>query len=168
MQARVIIMGVAGCGKSSVGAALAEALGALYEDGDDLHPQSNIDKMSAGIPLGDADRAPWLDQIGARLGAADRPLMIGCSALKRIYRDRIRAAARGPVYFLHLAGARSVIEGRMSAREGHFMPVSLLDSQFADLEPLGGDEDGIAVDIDQPLEDVVTEAARALTQGRAR
>jgi carbohydrate kinase (thermoresistant glucokinase family) len=167
MQNRVIIMGVAGCGKSSVGAALSDALGAAYEDGDDLHPQTNIDKMSAGIALNDADRAPWLDQIGARLGAADHPLMIGCSALKRIYRDRIRATAGGPVFFLHLMGARRVIEGRMSARAGHFMPVSLLDSQFADLEPLGRDEIGAAVDIDQPLEAVTREAAAALAQGRA-
>lgn len=167
MQARVIIMGVAGCGKSSVGAALADQLGATYEDGDDLHPAANIEKMSAGIPLDDADRAPWLDQIGARLGAARAPLMIGCSALKRIYRDRISAAAGGPVFFLHLAGTRAVIEARMSAREGHFMPVSLLDSQFADLQSLGPDEHGGAVDIDQSLDDVVSTAAGLLTQGSA-
>ncbi len=159
---RVIIMGVAGCGKSSVGAAMAEALGAVYSDGDDLHPQSNIDKMSAGTPLNDDDRAPWLDLVGEALRDASGPVLVGCSALKRRYRDRIRAAAGAPVTFLHLSGSRAVIEARMSAREGHFMPVALLDSQFATLEPLQDDELSVIVDIDQTFEAVVAESAAGL------
>ena len=153
---RVVVMGVAGCGKSTVGAAVAEQLSAIYSDGDDLHPPENIAKMSAGTPLNDDDRAPWLELVGQRLGQSDRPILVGCSALKRIYRDQIRTAAGGPVTFLHLDGTREVIEARMSARTGHFMPVALLDSQFAALEPLQDDEQAVVVDIDQPLDAVVT------------
>lgn len=151
-------MGVAGCGKSSVGAEMAERLSARYFDGDDLHPPENIEKMSAGHPLDDADRAPWLSLVGAALSAAESPILVGCSALKRKYRDIIRDAAGGPVVFVHLAGAREVIEARMSQREGHFMPVSLLDSQFAALEDLQPDETGVVIDIDQPFDAVVEEA----------
>jgi len=150
-------MGVAGCGKSTVGAALADRLGAVYLDGDDLHPAANIAKMSAGTPLTDSDRRPWLDLVGGALSDSEGICLIGCSALKRAYRDRIRAAAGGPVGFLHLAGSRAVIEDRMSQREGHFMPVALLDSQFATLEVLEPDENGVVVDIDQPLDAVVGE-----------
>ncbi|WP_206601912.1 gluconokinase [Oceaniglobus indicus] len=160
---RYVIMGVAGSGKSSIGAALADALGGEYVDGDDLHPPSNIAKMSRGEPLNDDDRWPWLDLVGQRLGApADGDLLIGCSALKRSYRDRIRAAVGGPVVFLHLTGERAVIEDRMAAREGHFMPTSLLDSQFAALEPPGADEAAIAVDIDQPPQGIVAEFVRRI------
>jgi carbohydrate kinase (thermoresistant glucokinase family) len=155
-------MGVAGCGKSSVGVAVANILGAVYSDGDDLHPASNIAKMSAGTPLDDDDRAPWLDLVGEKLRDAEGAVLIGCSALKRAYRDRIRAAAGSPVTFLHLSGSRLVIEGRMSAREGHFMPVALLDSQFATLEPLQDDELSVIVDIDQTFEAVVAESAAGL------
>ena len=159
---KVVVMGVAGCGKSSVGAAVAERLGAVYEDGDDLHPPANIAKMSRGAPLTDADRAPWLDSVGDRLAAAEGPLLIGCSALKRAYRDRIRARAGDGVVFLHLTGTREVIAGRMAAREGHFMPLSLLDSQFAALQPLASGETGIAIDIDQPFDAVVAAAHASL------
>ena len=157
-----VVMGVAGCGKSTVGLAVAEAVGATYLDGDDLHPESNIAKMSSGRSLNDDDRAPWLDKVGAALRVRDGTVLIGCSALKRAYRDRIRAAAGEQVRFLHLAGARGVIEARMSVRSGHFMPVTLLDSQFAALEPLQADEDGIAVDIDQPIARVVAQIASAI------
>ena len=150
-------MGVAGCGKSTVGQAIADATGAAFVDGDNLHPQSNITKMSSGQPLTDDDRAPWLDKVGQTLRDHAGVCLIGCSALKRAYRDRIRDAAAKPVMFLHLAGSRAVIEARMSARSGHFMPVRLLDSQFATLEPLQPDEQGIAVDIDQPFQAVVDE-----------
>ena len=160
---KIIIMGVAGCGKSSVGAALAAAMDAEYCDGDDLHPASNIEKMSSGIPLNDNDRAPWLDLIGARLAESDGTLMIGCSALKKIYRDRIRAAVQEPVTFLHLTGTREVIEGRMSSRPGHFMPVALLDSQFSTLEPLQPDELSVLIDINQPFDKVVGDALKGLT-----
>ena len=152
-----VVMGVAGCGKSTVGEALAKALDATFIDGDNLHPASNIAKMSSGQPLNDDDRAPWLDKVGQTLKHQPGVCLIGCSALKRTYRDRIRAAAQDPVTFLHLDGSRPVIEARMSARTGHFMPVKLLDSQFAALEPLQPGEDGIAVDIDQSFEAVVAE-----------
>ena len=146
-------MGVAGCGKSSVGEALASRLGVTYRDGDDLQPAENVAKMRSGVALTDADRWPWLDLVAQNL-AARAPVIIGCSALKRIYRDRIRASAGGPVTFVHLAGSRAVIEARMAARQGHYMPVSLLDSQFATLEPPGSDE-ALRVDIDQPLAAIV-------------
>lgn len=157
-----VIMGVAGCGKSTVGRGVGEIVGALYRDGDDLHPSANIAKMTAGMPLTDEDRWPWLDLVGLALRDASMPALVGCSALKRKYRDRIREAAGKPVVFLHLAGSREVIEGRMSARDGHFMPVSLLDSQFAALEPLEPDEPGFSVDIAGTFDDVVAEAARRL------
>jgi gluconokinase len=162
---RAVLMGVAGCGKSSVGEALALLLGVPYRDGDDLHPLANVEKMRAGIALGDADRWPWLELVGAAL-AADAPLIIGCSALRRRYRDRIRQAAAGPVVFIHLSGSRAVIEARMAARKGHFMPVSLLDSQFAALEPPEPDEDALSVDIDQPLAAIVAAIAADL-EGQA-
>ena len=155
---RAVVMGVAGCGKSTVGQAVADAIGAEYRDGDDMHPAANIAKMSAGTPLNDADRAPWLDQVGAVLAAQDS-MLIGCSALRRAYRDRIRAVVPD-VVFIHLKGSRVVIERRMAARQGHFMPMALLDSQFATLEPLSDDEGGIVVDIDQPIKSVIREILR--------
>ena len=146
-----VVMGVSGCGKSTVGAAFAAAIGGRFIDGDDLHPPENVAKMSAGVPLTDADRWPWLTLVGATLTG---DVVVGCSALKRAYRDRIRAVA-GPVRFLHLAGSKAVIAARMAARPGHFMPLGLLDSQFAALEPPGPDEDAVTVDIDQSLEAIV-------------
>lgn len=154
-----IIMGVSGCGKSSIGIGFAQAIGASFVDGDDLHPQSNVDKMAAGMPLDDDDRAPWLAEVGTLFASTDRSLVIGCSALKRRYRDIIREAAGGPVAFLHLAGSRAVIADRMSARSDHFMPLALLDSQFADLEPPEADEISVTVDIDQTPAKII----RALT-----
>lgn len=146
-------MGVSGCGKSSVGEGLAAALGLRYIDGDDLHPAANVAKMRAGTPLTDEDREPWLDRVAETLRTAD--CIVGCSALKRRYRDRIRQA--GDVQFLHLTGSREVIAARMAARKGHYMPTSLLDSQFAALEPPGPDE-AITIDIDQPLPDIIAKA----------
>ena len=146
-----VVMGVSGCGKSTVGAAFAAAIGGRFIDGDDLHPPENVAKMSAGVPLTDADRWPWLTLVGATLTG---DVVVGCSALKRAYRDRIRAVA-GPVRFLHLAGSKAVIAARMAARPGHFMPLGLLDSQFAALEPPGPDEDAVTVDIDQSLDAIV-------------
>lgn len=159
---RMILMGVAGSGKSTVGEALARQLGATYYDGDDLHPQSNIEKMSRGEPLTDDDRWPWLTKVGERLGEADGMLIIGCSALKRAYRDHIREKAGAPVVFIHLAGSRKVIESRMGARTGHFMPTSLLDSQFATLEVPSADEHAVTVDIDQTLDDIVNDIVEKL------
>ena len=151
---RMVLMGVAGSGKTSVGLALSPVLNARYLDGDDLHPAENIAKMQAGVPLTDADRAPWLAAVGDLLASPGR-LILGCSALKRSYRELIRAHAGAPVTFVHLSGSREVIAARMGARKGHFMPTSLLDSQFATLEPPGPDEAAITVDIDQPLKDLV-------------
>ena len=161
MTQRIVIMGVSGCGKSSVGAVLSDALGLPYQDGDDLHPAANVAKMRAGEALTDADRWPWLDLVAQEL-ASLAPVIAGCSALRRAYRDRIRAGAGGPVQFVHLAGSREVIAARMAARSGHFMPASLLDSQFAALEPPGPDETAITADIDQPLEQLVAEILHQL------
>jgi gluconokinase len=160
MTRRVVIMGVSGCGKSSVGAGLAARLGLNYRDGDDLHPPENVAKMRAGMPLTDADRWPWLDRVGQVL-LAEAPVIVGCSALKRAYRDRIRTAAGGPVTFVHLAGSQEVIAARMALRQGHYMPLSLLDSQFAALEPPAAEE-AITVSIDQPLEAIVADILRQL------
>jgi gluconokinase len=154
MTLRVVIMGVSGCGKSSVGESMAKALGIHYRDGDDLHTPQAVRKMREGTPLTDDDRWPWLDRVAAVL-ASDAPVIVGCSALKRAYRDRIRINASGPVQFIHLAGSREVIAARMAARTGHYMPTALLDSQFAALEPPGPDE-AITVNIDQPLDAIVT------------
>jgi len=153
MSLRLVIMGVAGCGKSTVGAALSEQLHIPYRDGDDLHSAEAVEKMRAGIPLTDDDRWPWLDRIANTL-KGDAPLIIGCSALRRAYRDRIRAGAGGHVTFVHLAGDRDLIASRMAARSCHYMPLSLLDSQFATLERPGPDE-AIEVTIEQPMETIV-------------
>lgn len=159
---RYVVMGVSGCGKSSVGRAVAAAIGARFIDGDDLHPAQNLAKMARGEALTDADRAPWLDLVGSALGAAPPPVVIACSALRRAYRDRIAARSGAPVTYLFLTGSRTVIEARMRARSGHFMPPSLLDSQFAALEPPGPDEDALQVDIDQPFEAVVAALVTAI------
>jgi gluconokinase len=158
----VVVMGVAGTGKTTIGRLVATALAVPYAEGDDFHPAENIAKMSAGIPLEDADRWPWLDAIGA--WAHDRAGLGGVvsgSALKRAYRDRLRAAAPGLV-FLHLTGDRQLIERRMTERTGHFMPPALLDSQFATLEPLGSDEAGVAVDVSGTPEEITGRAVTAL------
>ena len=157
-------MGVSGCGKSSVGEALSRRLGIPYVDGDDLHPAGNVAKMRAGVPLTDADRWPWLDRVAQVLH--DRaPVIVGCSALKRAYRDRIRAGAGGPVTFVHLAGNRDLIAGRMARRTGHYMPLTLLDSQFAALEP-PGPEEAITVDIALDLPDLVETVLDCLPEDR--
>jgi gluconokinase len=147
-------MGVSGCGKTTVGMALAARLQAVFIDGDDLHPASNIAKMSRGVPLTDDDRWPWLTRVAQALHG-DGIRIVGCSALKRAYRDHIRQVADGPVVFVHLAGTRAVIAARMRVRAGHFMPPALLDSQFATLEPPGVDEAAVTVDIDKPSEAVI-------------
>ncbi|CCK31274.1 gluconokinase [Streptomyces davaonensis JCM 4913] len=158
----IVVMGVAGTGKTTIGPLLAARLGVPYAEGDDFHPQANIAKMSAGIPLDDEDRWPWLDAIGAwaheRTGLGG---VVSSSALKRSYRDRLRAAAPG-VVFVHLAGDRELIENRMRQRQGHFMPTALLDSQFATLQPLQADEAGVAVDVSGTPEEITARAAAAL------
>lgn len=156
-------MGVAGCGKTSVGLALQDKLGWRFIDGDALHPLCNIQKMEAGIALNDEDRAPWLDLVGETLRHHDEGVAIGCSALKRKYRDQIRSAAGDNVCFIHLGGSRELIAARMLSRKDHFMPPSLLDSQFATLEP-PIDENAIEIDIEMSLPDIVEDIARKLAQ----
>ncbi|GAA0466336.1 gluconokinase [Streptomyces sp. NPDC046215] len=160
----VAVMGVSGTGKTTVGPLVAHALGVPYAEGDDFHPPANIAKMASGTPLDDADRAPWLDAVGtwahSRAGLGG---VVSCSALKRAYRDRLRAAAPG-IVFLHLTGDRELIAGRMAARKGHFMTARLLDSQFATLEPLGADEAGVAVDVTPGPTAVAEQATAALRE----
>ncbi|MFD1658490.1 gluconokinase [Streptomyces caeni] len=158
----VVVMGVAGTGKTTIGPLLAARLGVPYAEGDDFHPPANVARMAAGIPLGDEDRRPWLDAIGAWAhGRAGLGGVVSCSALKRAYRDRLRAAAPG-IVFVHLAGDRSLIEDRMAHRRGHFMPTALLDSQFATLQPLGRDEAGVVVDVSGSPGEITSRALDAL------
>jgi gluconokinase len=150
----IVVMGVSGSGKSTVGKGLAEALGCAFVDGDDLHPAANVAKMTAGIPLTDADREPWLRAVGRTLASGgDAGVVVACSALKRSYRDLIRSVAPGTV-FAELDGTRELLEERV-IRPGHFMPASLLDSQLATLEPLEPDEGGVRLDIAEPPAELV-------------
>lgn len=161
----VIVMGVSGCGKSSIAKALAERLQAHFKDGDELHPQANIDKMSAGIALDDDDRQPWLEQVAryAAMQAEQHGIcVIACSALKRRYRDTLRQA--GNVSFVFLEGSRELIASRMHLRSGHFMPDSLLDSQFAALQDPRGEADVVTVGIESDICDIARSAADALRQ----
>lgn len=148
---RIVIMGPSGSGKSLVGAAVAAALRTDFVDGDDLHPRANVAKMAAGHPLDDADRMPWLDIVASTLR---RPsIVVACSALRRSYRDRIRAQTPG-VVFVELVVDRGELNSRMSRRD-HFMPPTLLDSQLSTLEPLAADEAGVRVANDADLGSVV-------------
>ena len=144
---KIVVMGVTATGKTEIGKRLAYALEARFVDGDDLHPRTNVDKMARGEPLDDADRAPWLDRVGTTLAGGAGPIVVACSALKRAYRDRIRRHAGGTVLFVHLTGPKDVIAERMRTRKGHFMPLSLLDSQIATLELPGPEEIVIEGDI---------------------
>lgn len=157
----VVVMGVSGSGKSTVGAALAGRMRVPFEDADDLHPSANVAKMSRGEPLDDSDRYPWLELIGMWLLNHADGGVIACSALKRTYRDQLRHHSDN-VEFLLLEGSREVIEKRQAARPGHFMPSSLMTSQFATLEPLAPDEHGVVVDVDQSVDQIV-EGYLALT-----
>jgi gluconokinase len=162
---RLIVMGVSGCGKSTVSQGVAQRLGLDMVDGDALHTPQSVAKMRAGVALQDDDRWPWLDRIGDYLagnpdGAPGR--VVACSALRRAYRDRIRAHA-GEVCFLFLQGDYALIAQRMRQREGHYMPADLLDSQFQTLEPPGPDEtDVITLPIDTPMAALIDQAVSAL------
>jgi gluconokinase len=148
-------MGVAGAGKTFVGQRLAQRLGCDYEDGDDLHSPVNVAKMASGHPLTDEDRWPWLQAVGQWLAErADRGGVVSCSALRRVYRDALRREAPG-VIFLHLSGAPDVAAHRMTERADHFMPASLITSQFETLEPLEPDESGVTVDMSEPPEMII-------------
>ena len=156
----VVVMGVSGCGKSTVAVGISEAVGLPFAEADRFHPETNIAKMSAGTPLTDADRRPWLADLAAWMAAQAREgqsTVMACSALKRSYRDLLR---HGPpeVQFVHLDGPAALIGARMSARPDHFMPASLLESQMATLEPLQPDEDGVTLDLRQDPETLVDEA----------
>ncbi|URN14230.1 gluconokinase [Streptomyces radiopugnans] len=155
-------MGVSGSGKTTVGTALAERLGVPYAEADDFHPPENVAKMASGVPLTDEDRAPWLDAIAAWLKAQDgEGGVVTCSALKRVYRDRLRRAAP-EVFFLHLDGSPELIGERLSGRTGHFMPSALLRSQFETLEALDADEAGAVVPIDGTPQEVTELAVAAV------
>jgi carbohydrate kinase (thermoresistant glucokinase family) len=165
MAARIlIVMGVSGSGKSTVAQELAQKLSWQFAEGDDFHPSANVAKMHSGQPLNDEDRAPWLasiaDWILARLKAGEAGV-VSCSALKRIYRDKL-SAGRPEVEFVYLKGSPEVMAKHLTGRHGHFMPASLLSSQFATLEEPGADEYVLTVDVDQPVEAIVAEIVRRL------
>ena len=159
-----VVMGVASCGKTAVGKAIAELLDVPFTEGDRLHPSANIAKMSAGVPLTDEDRWPWLELVGQSLRGAEGALT-SCSALKRAYREHIAGTAGRPVSFVLLDGRRAVLERRILERKGHFMPASLLESQLATLERPGPDECALRLDIEMPVEFLAAEAAHWLLKG---
>ncbi|MEY9942476.1 gluconokinase [Streptacidiphilus sp. MAP5-3] len=160
----IVVMGVAGVGKTTVAQGLAQRLGLPYGEADDFHPAANIAKMAAGHPLDDQDREPWLRALGTWLGeqvAAGNGGVVTCSALKRSYRDLLREACPS-AFFLYLTGPDALIEGRLAHRSGHFMKAHMLDSQLAILEPLGADENGAVLDVDASPENLVESAVALL------
>ena len=159
----VVLMGVSGTGKTEVGTRLAEALGGIFVEGDDYHPKANVAKMRSGVPLDDADRQPWLETLSREIGGwldAGRTVVLACSALKQRYRDILKAGRPG-VRFVHLKGDADLIRARLQDRRGHYMPPSLLDSQFAALEEPA---DAITVGIDAPPDAIVAEIREALAR----
>jgi gluconokinase len=160
----LVVMGVAGSGKTTVGEKLADRLGWPYEDGDRFHPKANVEKMSAGHPLTDEDRWPWLQAIANEIDRVARQgehVVIGCSALKRTYRD-VLVHGRDDVRIVYLDGTRELIARRLKARKGHFMPPTLLESQFETLQPPARDENALTVSIDAPVEAIVDDIMRKL------
>lgn len=164
----VVVMGVSTVGKSSVGKALAQTLGVPFLDGDDMHPQANIAKMTRGGELTDEDRAPWLARVAlnlARVGS-DGGVVIACSALRHRYRDRLREGAP-TVRFVHLTGSEELLAERAAARSGHFMPPALLASQLRTLEPLDPDERGVRISVNKAVSDVCMDAVTWLCRDMA-
>ena len=162
----LVIMGVSGSGKTTIAEGLAARLGLRFQEGDALHPPANVAKMKGGTPLTDADRLPWLRRIAATIDEwrhAGVPGVVTCSALKRAYRDII-VGGRPDVVLVYPRGSHALIAGRMAARQGHFMPSSLLDSQFATLEEPSPDENAIVASIDQPPGAIVGEVVRRLAE----
>jgi gluconokinase len=165
MPLAIVVMGVSGCGKSTVGRQLAQRLQATFLDADDFHPPTNVERMRAGIALTDAERAPWLDALAARLaaaGAADEAVVLACSALKRSYRDALRRGAPA-LTLVHLTGSPAMLAERITARPGHYMPPTLLPSQLATLELPGTDERAIKLDVAQPTGDLVAALIQKLS-----
>lgn len=163
---RLVVMGPSGSGKSLVGAAVAARLRARFVDGDDLHPSANVAKMRGGTPLTDTDREPWLDIVGRTVAREPSSIVVACSALRRVYRDRIRAGAPDAV-FVELVVDMPELSARMSRRD-HFMPPALLDSQLATLEPLAQDEAGFRVANDADLQSVVDRVVDLLSRQSLR
>lgn len=161
----LIVMGVSGSGKTSIGEGVAARLGVHFIEGDALHPAANVEKMSKGIPLTDEDRWPWLEKIGQEIAASlskGEGIAVSCSALKRIYRERLRAAAGGHLYFIYLDGSKELLTRRMGERKGHFMPASLLESQLETLEVPTGEPGVVTVDIDDTIEGIVESSIKGL------
>ena len=165
----IVVFGVCGCGKSTVGKLLAVQLQSPFLEGDEFHPSENIQKMTANSPLSDEDRAPWLARLGQELGASARKngnAVAACSALKKKYRDQLIEAAQMPITFVYLKGSQELIAGRMAKRPDHFMPTKLLESQFASLETPTPDEQAIILSIDKNPEEIVKAAFTKLRKNR--
>ncbi|MER7564904.1 gluconokinase [Streptomyces sp. NPDC048523] len=167
----VVVLGASGSGKTTVGKAVAEQLGVPFLEGDDFHPAANIAKMSAGHPLDDADREPWLRALAERIrqsAEAHEGLVMACSALKRAYRDELRSAAGAGLWCLYLALDRATARDRVSRRTGHFMPAVLVESQFATLEPLQPDEPGMTLDATADLPELLSRVRAAVARSDRR
>ena len=161
----VILMGVSGSGKTTIGMCMAERVGWIFADADDYFPRSMKQKMAAGHPLTDEDRWPWLDRIGARLARGKRTV-VACSALRRAYRDRLRAAAGPKLRFVYLEATPEEMRARVAGRVGHYMPASLVDSQFAALEPPRDEPDVITISAHADLDEEIPRLAERLRRGR--
>lgn len=163
MKRAIVVMGVSGAGKSTVGQLFAGRIGAPFIEGDNLHPEANRRKMAGGEPLTDEDRIPWLKTVAAKIRETEASdVVVACSALRRRYRDLIRAESGCPVFFVLLTADAATLGQRLQARQGHFMPAALLQSQLALLEPPGPDEPHLTIDIGAPVEDVVERIIAAL------
>jgi gluconokinase len=169
----VVVMGVSGSGKTTSGVALAKAAGVPFFDGDDLHTPETRAKMASGVPLTDADRTPWLDRVGGVLADAiahPKGAVVACSALRRIYRDQLRGAVGPNLRFLYLHGSQELMHERVAERKGHYMPASLVASQFATLEDPSGEPDVVTMeanaDLDQAIPDAIACLGKPANQAR--
>jgi carbohydrate kinase (thermoresistant glucokinase family) len=166
----IVVMGVAGSGKTTIASGLAETFGVPFVEGDSLHPPANVKKMASGIPLTDDDRWPWLEAIGERMEVervTGHGVVVSCSALRHAYRDCLRKKVNGTVQFILLDGSRELIGDRMKKRKGHFMPPALLDSQFATLEKPTPDEHAVILDISHPIPALLAEAVHSVAPATA-